>query len=327
MAVPVVFRVLPFGADLAADIEGPTSGGNLVQIFGDGFRLGTDDTPTVEVLFDTAPAIRVDVIRTNALHVIAPPSPLIGISGGAVTSPEGLVDITIRNLDDSGVPIPGEELVLPDAYNYKRPGVTGGDFSTLRHVISTLILAMRRDIIDNVLISEHTEYDADTADGFNITEIAKFPAVVLVGPDTPKNEFFSERSLREDVQPDGSFLLRRPPVTVDLLFDVVVIDDSEMRSLAIQEAVRDFFNANEFLVVDRDPSDPSKGTVSYEMNENSDEFIKQSRPNTSNVRSYSGSIIIRGVDIEGPPGFENATRSAATAPELTSDPEVDIETA
>lgn len=332
MAVPVVFRVLAFGADLDDTPTGPTAGGNLVQIYGDGFRLppaydGTPgDTPqTVQVLFGDAEAPRVDVIRTNALNVLAPPSPLIGVSGNSITGPTGLVDITIRNLDDNGDPIPGEELVVSDAYTYRLPGITAGDQSILAHVMKHLLLTWVRDVHPNVLFSEHTEYDADTADGLNITEIAELPAIVLVGPDTPENRFHSLRNNQVDIV-DGTPVTRPPPLTVDLLFDVLVIDDNERRSIALQEAARNFIHSTPYLEVPRDPSDPDSETIRFEMDEGtSGQFTKQSRPNNSNMKGYSGTLVVRGVDIEGPTGFVIPSRSGETVPEVLSDPEFDVE--
>ena len=89
MAIPVISGISP--------ATGPTAGGDLARISGSGFAA------QVEVLFGEAPG-EVLSVREEA-----------GVSLADVRTPthaEASVDVTLRNLDSSGIPVLGEEIVL-----------------------------------------------------------------------------------------------------------------------------------------------------------------------------------------------------------------------
>src|SRR5690606_11751880 len=97
MAVPTITAVTPSA--------GPAAGGDLVRV------TGTDFAAAVEVLFDGVPAT-VESLRDEA-----------GVSIADVRTPahaDENVDVTVRNLDGSGVPVPGEEESLAAAYRFLR---------------------------------------------------------------------------------------------------------------------------------------------------------------------------------------------------------------
>lgn len=338
MAVPSIFRIIPLGVGLTDPVEGPTSGGNIIEIYGGDFRLPTaappisagptgidPPPPSVEVLFGGVAAPRVEVIRSNFLRVIPPPSPLQVVSGAGISSPEGAVDVEVRNIDDSGVLIPGESVTASGAYTYRRPGLTAADESCLRYIDQTFLLRWRRDTIENVLKGEHTEWDADTVDALNIISLAELPAIVLVGPDMPENTFYSRRHASEDILDDGTVLLRPPPRTVDLVYDVIAVSQHEGEMMALQQMIRDFIKKTTFLELDRDPDDSSKGTVRYEVDEVDGTADRQNRPNNSNIKSYSGTVVIKGVDIEGAPGFGNLRDRGSTATVARPDEPVSLD--
>lgn len=334
MAVPLLFRVLSLGAELTDEPEGPTAGGNIVELYGDAFRLpyevpagptSGEPLPTVEVLFGTAPALRADVVRSNFIRAIAPGSPLQSVSAGGVSSPEGPVDITIRNLDAAGVPIPGEELIVPNAYTYTRVGITAADDAVLRYIDREFILRWRRDTIENVSKGSHTEWDPDTLDDLNILSLAEIPAIVLVGPDQPENRFYTKRDHQEVEQPDGTVALVPPSRTVDLEYDVMIIADTEGQLMALVGLVRSFIRDTPYFELPRCPTDLSLGTVKYELDELDGNTTRQNRPNNSNIRTYTLTVTIRGVDIDAPAKPGMLARAETTVPVLDSSPSISFE--
>ena len=335
MTIPSIFRVLPYGANLTDPVEGPTGGGNVVEIYGDGFRLpdGTGN-PTVQVLFAGEPSPDVRVIRSNLVRAVVPPSPLGVLTTETVTLPstetverqvlqssEGPADVVVTNLD-AGVAIPGETVTAAGAYAYKRSPIhSAASGLILRYIVSRFIMWWRAHTIDNVLMTQHTSWDAEIADDLNILDVGSMPAIVLTVPAVNQNDFYALRGPVSHDRPDGldGAVLTRPPRTVDLVFDVAVMTDSTGQLLGLAEVVQSFVHDNPEFVVPRDPSDPAAGTVAYEFDfANDGPLTPQVRPNDSNVRAYTGTVVIRGVDIYSAPGFPGIQNETDIVPLFTT---------
>jgi hypothetical protein len=305
MGVPTVVRILPAGADITDPVEGPTGGRHLVEIDGNNFRLppeaddsiGGDVPKTVSVTFDGTEAPVVDVVRTNLLRIQTPISPLAAVSPdfGA-----GLVDVVITNLDDNGDAIPGETITLVDGYKYRRPRLDATTESDLLRLVRTFIHSVKKQVLPEVVLTTNTDFDSDTTDGLNIVDIAQLPSIVLQGPETPINRFYSvNQRIDEEISP-GVVHIRRVPKTVDLNFAWIGMSNSTMELVNLMTACYRYMQDNPFITMDRDPSDPSKGTVDYEFDfQPGGSFEVAGSNNNSNVRNFSGSVVIRGFDIEG----------------------------
>ncbi len=288
MAVPLIVSVIP--------AVGPTGGRNLVRIKTNNARLPpppADDVfvggtfpQTVEVKFGSEPAIDVRVFSKGLVTCLAP-----------IHDP-GVVDVTVTNLDDNGDPIVGETVTKASAYTFVRPNLTLEDDFT--RLIRTFIRELKRQVVDEVSLTVHTDFDESTADFLNIARIAKLPALVLVGPDINENRFFSTNEKQEIELDDGTVEIRRAPYTVDLLFECIGIAELNAQKLNLMAAFTKFIARNKWLEMDRDPADPSKGRVRYEMDftEEGGEPSATDSLNDSNIRSFSGNIIIRGFDLE-----------------------------
>jgi hypothetical protein len=340
MAIPIVNHIIPFGSSVGDPAEGPTAGRNLVQIYGRNFRLPPDNPSsgplgpsnsgivvadkqqTVSVIFGGEEALEVKVISHIRLDVIVPISPIAAVQ--ASNYGEGDVDVIITNLDDDGDPIVGETVTVTDGYKYRRPKLDATNSTDLLRLVQTLIHELKRQVLPEVVLTVHTDFDADTSDQLNITELAKLPAIVLNGPDTPENRFYSLNE-RPEVIIDGEVgEIRRKPRTVDLLFDIIVVSDSTMELLNLEEIMNDFVNRNICLSMYRDPDDISKGKVEYEFGfQTGGEFSITTKPSTSNIRSFTGAVVIRGFDIEGISSFtDEAVRSSSRV--LLEDVALDI---
>lgn len=324
MAIPTISAITPNTVH--------TGGKSLVEITGTNFKVPTlpppanepytTAAPTIAVLFGAVEALEVSVVSTTRLFALVPRSP-IEISG-ATNYGEGSVDVTIRNLDDNGDPIPSEEVVETNGLSYLRVQLaTESDFQRL---IRQIVNEFRCQMIPNVQITAHTDFDSDPSDAANITDLAELPGIVLVGPSLRENRLFSQNApITEEASTPGEYLRRRVGYTVDLEFSIVGVSNLTAELVNLMAVVNGFFEKNKFLELARDPSNPSLGTVSYEIDLTEDGDITVSgSPNDSNIRVFSGRFVIRGFDMQDLTGFTNDQTIGRTA--VTDDDGVRLST-
>ena len=274
MAVPTLTGVSP--------ATGPTAGGDVVRLTGTGFA------PHVAVLFGDIPA-EVLSVRDEA-----------GVSLADVRTPahaEAVVDVTVRNLDAAGVPVPGEEATLADGYRFHRPRIVTE--SDLTRLVRTLLRELKRQVIANVSMTVSVDYDDTTVDGMNVIAIAQLPSLVLSGPRVGENRFFSTNEPHEDVVagPSGPELMRRrPPYTVDLSFTLTAASDRTVELLNLMAAVATFLNRNRWVELPRDPDAPDAATARWEMDPEGEFQTRLDGPD--DVRVFSCGFVIRGFDID-----------------------------
>lgn len=289
MAVPTISSISP--------TLGHTGGATLVEILGTGFSLDG-----MEVSFGGALGTKVAVATTGRAFMLSP------ISSLPVVKPDfgkGLVDVSLQNLDSNGDPVAGETVTAAAAYTYER--VQLAKESDLTRLVRTAIRAFRLQVIDNVSNVTDVDYDSDPLDGLNLTDLGEFPAIVLVGPGLAENRFYSRNKPPTKPDTPGEFLVRRVPYTVDLEFGVLGISDSKLELVNLMAVTQLFFEKNKFLVMDRDGSDPGLGTVKYEMDLTPDGDLQAGGGgNNSNIRTFSGTFVLRGFDLEDLTGFSGA---------------------
>ena len=274
MAVPTLIAIEP--------TAGPSSGGDLVRLRGTGF------------------AARVQVLLGGAVATVLHVREAGGESFADVRTPAHAptaVDIVLRNLDTNDVPVPGEDAVLPGAYRFLRaPMVREAD---LTRVVRALLRELERQVIENVSASVALDYDDTPADGLNVVAMAKLPSLVLSGPRVIENRFFSTNEPHEDTVtgPSGPELVRRrPPFTVNLGFTLTAASDRTVELLNLLAATATFLNRNRWLVLDRDPSDPSRGTVRWEMDPDGE--IRTRLDGEGEVRVFTCGLAVRGFDLD-----------------------------
>ena len=321
MAVPIIVSVLP--------ATGPAGGRTLVEIKANNLRLPDPQPetgpsqprlPTVRVLFGTEEATEVKVYSQGRLTCLSPPlSPLLSPTQAEREAGQlpgsGRTDVTVTNLDNAGDPIAGETVTRTDGYRYLRPDLT--EESDLTRLIRTLIRRMSNEVVRNVVLTQHTDYDESVSDTLNRIEIAEMPGLVLLGPELPENRFFSINERPVDEDGSGGAVIRRVPYTVDVEFEFVGVAEKKTTLLNMSSALINFFHRNKHLPMVRDPDNLALGSVRYEM-ELTEEPKTRAGVNNSNVRSFSGSMVIRGFDIEGLAGITN-DRVVDEATEIAED--------
>ncbi len=288
MAVPTIASISP--------TTGRAGGQQIVTILGTGFRLpnappasGPAPTPpaSVRVTFGTRTAPRVLVLSTTELRVITP----AGVPGAAVA-------VAVQNLDPDGVAISGELVTSAGAFTFRRPDYTSKEWA-LQRVVRAVIRLMKEQFLENTVHTTNTDFDSDTSDGLNIVEVSSLPACVVAGPEVRENRFFSQNDRRFEAGPGGSVEALPVAWTADLVFTIAILSSSAMELLAMLEAFPVLVNANDFLTIDRSRTDPSLGTVSWEMDfaAGGDPRVMNT-PNNSNVRCFTAQIEVRGVDLD-----------------------------
>jgi hypothetical protein len=261
--------------------SGPGSGGDLVALHG---TFGT----RVAVRFGTAAA------EVVAVHDEA------SVSVGHVRTPphaEGVVDVTVTNLDAAGAPIAGESIILTGAYTYQRPRIV--QEANLTRLVRTLLRELKRQVLPNVSLSVSVEFDEPPYEGAAATAIAKLPSLVLTGPRIKENRFYSVNALGEEIVTGTAgpeVRRRRPPLTVDLEFAITGASDRAVELLNLMTAVAGFLDRNRWLSMDRDPSDPSKGAVRWEMDASGE--LQTNLEGKDDVRAFTRGLIIRGFDLD-----------------------------
>ncbi|MBN1771104.1 MAG: IPT/TIG domain-containing protein [Deltaproteobacteria bacterium] len=275
--------------------SGSTGGRTLVEVTGSAFRLpppppaGGPTTalpPTVEVLVGGRRAEDVRVLAADRLTFLTP------------AHDAGPADVVVHNLADDGAPIPGEEATLPGGFTYVLPKLTAE--ADLTRLVRTLLRELKRQVNPNVSLTVQTDFDAETGDVLHLTELAALPGLVLVGPELSENRFSSINALPETPAAGGEVERRRVPYTVDLGFTIIGVADHTTELLNLMAATTLFFHRNKHIEMDRDLAAPAAGSIRYEMDFTPDGDLRvTSQPNESNVRSFSGSFVVRGFDLEG----------------------------
>jgi hypothetical protein len=277
---------------------GHSGGQTLVEIVGTDFREPTtpaatgpttEPPPSVRVTIGGREATAVAVVSPTLLYCLSPKG-----------DPGAAVDVVVENLDDAGASL--ELATLPDAYTFVRPDLDVE--SELASVVRTLLRDLKRQVIENVVLSAHTDFDEETGDLLNLAFVAKKPALVLGNLEIPEDREHHVSTEVEVAAGDGRFIKRRAPVALDVSMTLVGVDDNPIRILNLMQAVRMYFKKNPWLVVDRDQTDASRGAVRYEMDWSFGGPVSVTHAqDNSNVESFAGRVIVRGVLIEDMPGL------------------------
>ena len=311
MSVPTFTSITPNA--------GTAQGRFLAVINGSNFRIpdsppatgfvGGAESRTLKVEIDGVEADRAFAMSVGKIAVLIP-----DYRGAADIETIPTVDVTITNLDNNGDPIAGETVTAVGAFSFERPQIDGQ--TDLTRLVREVLRVFKRQILTNVVMTTHTDYDDTTGDDLNIIALAKLPGIVITGPDLVLNTFYREQ-LGSLVQDGREFARKKSSRTVDLVFEFVGAADRTTHLINLMNTVGTFFEKNKFIRFDRDGDDPGVGSVQYEMELTTDPAV-QSRANESNVRHFVGAFEIRAFDIE-----LDTISKTWEVDDLTTDGEVD----
>lgn len=276
------------------------SGGMFVTITGTNFQVtyAPPDSngplppplPSMAVTFNGVPAKRVRVQSSSQLTCIAP----AGDPGPAA--------IVVQNLDVSGAPIGGEAASSSAFATYARADLSLTD--DMEWVTRSLIRMLKREVIENVVQTVSVDYTGDgNKSDFNITDVGDLPAVSVAGPMPKRNKFYGNVG---EVETRGSGYVDRFYMrTSDLVFKIAVFADATAQLLRLQSLVTKAFENNTRFDVQRDPSDITKGFVTYDLDAEDIGWV--ATPSNSDVRIAAGEIRILGFTFGDVAGFVDST--------------------
>lgn len=267
-----------------APTSGLTAGRELATISGTGFNtdVDSDGVARMGVKFGTLEASRVRVRSATSLDCLTPIADL------------GTYAVEVEDLDTV------ESDSLPSAFTFARPVIGGGTYnSDLWRVIEALIVELKRQVIEEVVLTTQVEFDEATADDLSIIKVAKVPAIVLVGPDVADSAGPHSRVVEEFEHVGGGSYERKRSVSVkNLRFLLHGVDDHAVRLFNLMKEVISFFDRNGVLRVLSDPSDPNSAVRELDMRPpNPSEWRTQTTPNIHNQKHFSGVFSIIGVPI------------------------------
>lgn len=241
----------------------------------------------IRILFGDTPALRVWVLSATRAMALVPPHA------------SGTVNVTLSNIDALGSVIGSETCTLPAAFTYRMPDLTVEN--PITRVTRTLLRLFKMEVLENTSLTTHTDYDGSPS-ACNITEIATLPAIVLVGPRTNENRFYSSNERKKIQLQDGSWRTLRATFTIDLRFDLIVVSESDVELFALmKECTQCVFRQNDIAML-RDDANPSAGYVAYHFDFDR-EFEVDGVVDNSNLRQASASIRINGIDLDEEDGL------------------------
>lgn len=280
-----------------ASVAHGLANGTSVRLVGDGARVPAPFDPDRVYFVVGASADAFSLAETAGGVAITATA-----AGDGIARSVGAYDVVVQNLDDDGAPIAGEYAVAESAFAFVLPDLSAD--SDLSRVVEALVLELRRQVIREVVVSVHSDYDAETGDALNVADVATLPALILAGPQLVENRFYSENGQQEVEVDDETFVTRAVPYVVDAIFRVYGLSDRRRELLNLSQAVLRFFRKNPYLSVQRNPLDATAGVVRFEIDfQQGDEPALASRGSNSNLGSFAGTILIRAIPIEDMPGL------------------------
>jgi hypothetical protein len=281
---------------------GRSTGTNLVQIAGTGFRLppappssgylGGEQQRTVRVQFGGV-ACEWAYAASSTLILARVPA-----WAGAYDVPWPiLVPVRVANLDDGGVEIPGEAVVRADGYAYEQPALAVEPY--LQRVLRELVRLFRRHLVPNVWLTVDVDYTDSPADQDRLRAIA--PVIHLVGPGGPLNRFDSvnrEEAVDDPADPTR-WVERRESVAADLTFEVRCYAATSRQLFALGQAFTLFQRDVVELRVPDDPALPAGAAKLYEVGCPFDGLPDYNvEPVNAGLFGWVGKFMIRGVQID-----------------------------
>ncbi len=219
-------------------------------------------------------------------------------------SDPGSVSMVVANLDDAGVPIPGETATKLNAVTYARPDLSAEDDGS--RVERALQRLLKRQVLDNVL---KLGISPDFGDApFVVTEQASYPGLVLTGPRCREDRphWCTQRRIAVPSSLGAGLVdIKARPVTFELEYTISGFTKNGAQATSLMFLTRRVLEKAGYLEVQRDKDDAGKGTIRYQMIVPAEaEFRDTSSPNKDGMHSFDGlTVVIHGVNLEDIAGF------------------------
>jgi hypothetical protein len=283
------------------------TGGQFVTITGTGFQTAYPIDPATHHPWSTpAPSVVVSVGGRVATKIRVLSS--TQITCVLPSADPGAVSLTVRNLAANGSFIAGETVTVTNKLTAARVDLALP--SDELRLVEALVAELKRQVIENVSFFASVDYESEPeALEFAGVDRAKLPALALSGPIPQRNRFYGD--LRPTAQnSDGTFFRRSTFETEDISFQLRGFTNHTGQYLNLHALVTEFFKTNNYLTLQRDPSDSSKGFVRYELE--ATEFVSASINSTNDLRVFYGTVTVKGFQFEDVAGYPTQLVQEAT---------------
>lgn len=152
---------------------------------------------------------------------------------------------------------------------------------------------------DNIYFTTSTDYSEN---GIDIAK-SKLPCLYIIGPTEVRNALFTTQEKPTFQKEDGTFTRYSAEEAKDMNFQMVVLSNSTMKTMAITETIHAFLLNGKEIEVWRCIDDQSMGKVKYEI-DITDKFVSGRMVNRSNLREARAGVVIRGVLVSDGQIFE-----------------------
>jgi hypothetical protein len=293
MAIPTITTVTP------AVIF---SGGQLVTIQGTNFQTPYPPGPATGPLPPPLPTVTVTIGGRVAKNVVVTSATSLTCWARPL-NPSANVPITLQNLDATGAAIPGETVTVLNRLKVQRADLAiEADLTRLERA---LILELQRQVLENAFKTTSVDFDGTPAGAFDEPDVAKLPALAIQGPQLVDDHFYDGDLGFVEVT-GATYVKHRTLKTVNLTYRFVAMDNKGVRNMNLMALMLQFLQNNKYLEMRRDEADPSKGIMEYEM-EQVGEFTTFTGSSNSDIRGFSGSLVIRGFQLGDAAGFIDQT--------------------
>jgi len=294
MAIPTITSITPS--------SGSTRGQNVVRIEGTGYRLPDPPPATGPVLADQQKTVSVQFEGIESEWAYSAHDGLILARVPEWEGPYDVLpaqlDVRVANLDNSGVEIPGENVTAADAYGIDRPSLVVESY--LQRTVREVIRLFRRHVLQNTHHTTQRDYSLTPAQQETLR--AEGPLVQLAGPRLVLNRFHSIEREEDESDPLGGVdgrMRRKPPVTVNIEFNVVAWANNPMHLHGLVQALLLLQRDVKLVKVPRDPSNPGAGTKDYEFRMDWGAYPDiTSDPSTDDLMYASTTFFVRGVHLD-----------------------------
>lgn len=283
---------------------------------GDRLRLSGANLPAPLTLPDAPGALPLyarDVVAVVSFKVTNTPGGAainLTASGACTILSDGYQALKIENIDDDGVPIPGEVVTETLGFQYVRPDLTNP--GQLSWVLRQFLRDMKR-LCENVAWTTHSDYDEATGDLLNIARLAKLPAIILSDLRIPEDRKRAIQAKPTELVGETRFRERRAPIVLDVITGVTCVSDNPIEILNMLEAVRAHFKKVTHLEVPRDGTGADlNDVIRYEQHAKFVDVAVNPQQEGTTIHSFSLDVEILGIVSEVDPGAPTETLAELT---------------
>lgn len=266
-----------------------TTGGDLLRLTGENF------SPEIDVSFDGERPLRVRSQSGTSADVPAP------------AHDAASVDVHIRNVDDEGAHVPGEVFTLPGALVFVRTSLA--DSSNLVRLARAVVQRLKRDVLDNTVITVSVDYRDDAGQTLRAVPLAKLPSLVLTGPTLRPSPSYRDNTpidQRLAAFGGGELRRRRRRRTKDVDFSLTGASESTQELINLMSAVEDSLLDDPWITFARDPNNASSGSLRLPFDISDD--VRTNSDDRDGIRVFQATLTVRGFDVSEGPVVERAGR-------------------